>query len=54
MVDILKHGDHRLGQGVVEYVSEHSSQLVCTCSEDTARDAVLVVLKGLTHNGHRD
>ena len=27
-------------RGVIDYVRKHTSQLVCTCSEDTARDAV--------------
>ena len=33
-------GDSRLGQGEIEYVCKHTSQLVCACSEDAARDAV--------------
>ena len=32
--------DNRLGKGEIEYVRKHSSQLVCACSEDVARNAV--------------
>ena len=49
-------GDPRLGNGEIEYVCK---QLVCSCSEDTARDAIWAgslarvnTLKCLTHVGH--
>ena len=31
--------DSRLRYGEIEYVRKHSSQLVCACSEDAAREA---------------
>ena len=33
-------GVNRLGEGEIEYVRKHTSQLVCACSEDAARDAI--------------
>jgi hypothetical protein len=54
-------GDHRLGQGEVEYVREISSQLVCTYFEDVAGDTVwtgsfasIHTLEGLTDVSRRD
>ena len=44
--------------GLIEYVRKHTSQLVCACSEDTARDAVwarspvrVITFKCFTHVG---
>ena len=54
-------GDHRLGQGEVEYVRENSSQLVCTYFKDVAGDTVwtgsfasIHTLEGLTDVSRRD
>ena len=51
--------DSGLGYGEIKYVHINSSQLVCACSEDTARDAVwagslarVKTLKCLTNVGH--
>ena len=29
-----------MGKGLIEYVRKHTSQLVCACSEDAARDVI--------------
>ena len=56
MLDILK----RL-KGEIEYVRKPTSQLVCACSEEAARDAVwgsriarVNTFKCFTHVGHEE
>ena len=59
MVAILKHMGTADWVREIEYVRKHSSQLVCACSEDAARDVVWAclarvnTLKCHTHNQPR-
>ena len=60
MVAILKHvGTADWDRGEIEYICKNTSQLVCSCSEDTAIDAVWAdslarvnTFKCFTHVGH--
>jgi hypothetical protein len=62
MVAILKHvGTADWDMDWDEYVRKYTSQLVCACSEDVARDAVWAgslarfnTFKCFSHVGHRE